>query len=319
MERAESMAERGDPLRTALILSEGLRRDPGNVDAVDWLLNLYVNEVPRPGMEREVLRVLELQPDGFDLYEVVEARLSEMGQEEKLVRLRRVRTRNQLLPGLPMTWEQVEPPRAAAAPGGSFAVEEPSLCSSAAHAWDPATEIEDEAHLSVISNPIFPPRAAQPVAACESAVQNTGDATPPLSALAAELPEDQPGEQWSQFESPFDANSDLEAQIEEDVSTSGVWGVVPEPTREPRVNLSALKSPWISRALGAVAVALLALVAINLFAASRSGAGDESAASAQPAEDALAMVEVVEERTPAPAEAVQVRDEPEGILHLNID
>lgn len=78
------MYARGDAVRAAVILSQGLKRDPSDAEAVEWLLHLYVEEVPNPGMESAVLQVLARQSNGGELLEIVEAELAEIGAADKL-------------------------------------------------------------------------------------------------------------------------------------------------------------------------------------------------------------------------------------------
>ena len=73
LERAKSMHARGETARAAMILAQGLKREPQDADAVEWLLHLYVEEIPSPGMERELLQILCQQPNGRYLLDVVRA------------------------------------------------------------------------------------------------------------------------------------------------------------------------------------------------------------------------------------------------------
>lgn len=91
VDRAKSMYARGDSVRAANILAQGLKRDPSDVEAVEWLLHLYVEEVPNPGMEAEVLQVLAGQRNGGELLEIVEAELAELGAADKLKAIDKVR------------------------------------------------------------------------------------------------------------------------------------------------------------------------------------------------------------------------------------
>lgn len=108
LERAKSMHERGETVRAAVVLAEGLKREPDAIEALEWLLHLYVEEIPNPGMEREILQILELQPNGTELLALVVAELEEMGADEKIDALERVRERDNLLPDEPPE-EHVDP------------------------------------------------------------------------------------------------------------------------------------------------------------------------------------------------------------------
>ena len=83
VDRAKSMHARGDAVRAAVILAQGLKRDPKDGEAVGWLLHLYVEELPNPGIEADLLQVLSLQPNGADLLAIVRAELNELGLREK--------------------------------------------------------------------------------------------------------------------------------------------------------------------------------------------------------------------------------------------
>lgn len=87
------MYERGDAASAAFMFANGLLRDADNEEALNWLLMLYVEKIPKPGMEREVLKVLERQPDGFELFELIETRLAEQGAADKIDALWQMRER----------------------------------------------------------------------------------------------------------------------------------------------------------------------------------------------------------------------------------
>lgn len=84
VERAKSMHARGEAVRASVILAQGLKRDPSDVEAVEWLLHMYVDELPTPGIEKDVLQVLERQPNGAYLLDLVRAELEEVDGYEKL-------------------------------------------------------------------------------------------------------------------------------------------------------------------------------------------------------------------------------------------
>jgi hypothetical protein len=127
LERAKLMHGRGDAVRAAYILAEGLRRDPRNAEALEWLLHLYVEEVPQPGMENDVLLILDRQPNGRELLAIVEAELRELRHEAKLLAIRKVQARDGLVTGAqPKVVPEPEPPPAPpAAPSRSGRDEAP--------------------------------------------------------------------------------------------------------------------------------------------------------------------------------------------------
>jgi hypothetical protein len=89
VERAKSLHARGEVVRAAVVLSQGLRRDPSDADALEWLLHLYVEEVPGPGLEEDLLRALERAPNGGELLGLVSAELEGLECHDKLNALRR--------------------------------------------------------------------------------------------------------------------------------------------------------------------------------------------------------------------------------------
>jgi hypothetical protein len=89
-DRAKRIYSRGDVVSTAFVLAEGLRRDVGNSEALEWLMHIYVREVDRTGIERDLVRILHQQPNGGLLLTKIRERLEEQGSETKLEALRRV-------------------------------------------------------------------------------------------------------------------------------------------------------------------------------------------------------------------------------------
>lgn len=63
LERARTFLEKGDRIRAAVTIIEGLRKDPGNDEALDELIRVYVDELPGPGLERDLVEVLQLRDD----------------------------------------------------------------------------------------------------------------------------------------------------------------------------------------------------------------------------------------------------------------
>jgi hypothetical protein len=100
-DRAKSAYNRQDIVRAAVILAEGLIRDPSNDEGVGWLLRVYVEDLRGPGLERELLRVMSKQRNGHDLYRVVCAELRELEQFEKLEALQKVRRQLGLFTDVP--------------------------------------------------------------------------------------------------------------------------------------------------------------------------------------------------------------------------
>jgi hypothetical protein len=96
LERAKSMYEQQEVVRAATILAEGLKRDPAQVQALEWLMELYVHELPSPGLERELLCILEQQANGQELFELMERELEGEAGEDKLHALRKVMQRERI-------------------------------------------------------------------------------------------------------------------------------------------------------------------------------------------------------------------------------
>jgi hypothetical protein len=95
--RAKSMYDRGEVVRAATILAEGLKREPGDVESLEWLLHLYVKEIPNPGLEVEMVKILAAQANGRDLLEIVQSELEAAHMLDKLKALDNVRRREGLL------------------------------------------------------------------------------------------------------------------------------------------------------------------------------------------------------------------------------
>jgi hypothetical protein len=97
-DRAKNLYNRGEAVRAAVLLAEGLKRNPGEADALEWLLDLYVRELPTSGIESELIQILANQPNGRVLYEVVENALETSGAYDKLKALDDCRRRAGVLP-----------------------------------------------------------------------------------------------------------------------------------------------------------------------------------------------------------------------------
>lgn len=62
-ERARKAHRRGQLVRAAVLLAEGLKRHPERVDALDFLTNLFANELQSPGLEQDLVDALAAQDD----------------------------------------------------------------------------------------------------------------------------------------------------------------------------------------------------------------------------------------------------------------
>lgn len=98
LSRAQSFVERGEIMRAFYQLVNGLQRNPRDEHALDLLVDLYIREFQSPGVERDLLLVLEIVPQGIDLYEMIYASLEKSGDERRLKSLIQTREREQLLP-----------------------------------------------------------------------------------------------------------------------------------------------------------------------------------------------------------------------------
>ena len=91
LQRAQSMHERGEFVRAAILLADGLRRSPGDEEALQQLLDVYLRDISTPGIEKEILQALERQPDGLDLYDLIERQLDAAGDLRRIEALRKTR------------------------------------------------------------------------------------------------------------------------------------------------------------------------------------------------------------------------------------
>lgn len=98
LSRAQSFVERGEIMRAFFQLVNGLKRNPDDEPALDLLVDLYIREFESPGVERDLLIVLERVPHGIDLYEVIYASLEKSGDDRRLKSLVQTRERENLLP-----------------------------------------------------------------------------------------------------------------------------------------------------------------------------------------------------------------------------
>lgn len=98
LSRAQSFVERGETMRAFYQLVNGLQRNPGDEPALDLLVDLYIREFHSPGVERDLLLVLESVPQGIDIYEMIYASLEKSGDDRRLKSLVQTREREDLLP-----------------------------------------------------------------------------------------------------------------------------------------------------------------------------------------------------------------------------
>ena len=83
-DRAKNAYSRGDTVRAAFVLAEGLKRTPEHAEALEWLMELYVKELRTTGIEGELIEILSTQANGRVLYEVLENELEEAEAYQKL-------------------------------------------------------------------------------------------------------------------------------------------------------------------------------------------------------------------------------------------
>jgi hypothetical protein len=120
LDRARLLHGKGETVNAAIVLAEGLKRDRNNADAMEWFVSLYVNEVPNPGLETDVIAVLAVQDNAANLLSLIESDLISAGAESKLSALRKARSRDPQLSGAAPA---VAAPEAAPAPVAAPAAE----------------------------------------------------------------------------------------------------------------------------------------------------------------------------------------------------
>lgn len=101
LSRAESMVDRGQTMRAFFVLVNGLRQNPNDEHALNLLVDLYIRDIDSPGVETELLQVLQVVPNGLDIYEMIHASLEQSGDDRRLKSLLQHRERQGLLPDLP--------------------------------------------------------------------------------------------------------------------------------------------------------------------------------------------------------------------------
>lgn len=97
LSRAQSFVDRGEIMRAFYQLVDGLQRNPHDERALDLLVDLYIGDFDSPGVERDLLVVLGVVPQGIDIYEMVYASLEQSGDERRLKSLVQTREREGLL------------------------------------------------------------------------------------------------------------------------------------------------------------------------------------------------------------------------------
>lgn len=235
LRRAKSMHERGDAVRAAIILTEGLKRDPSDGEALEWLLHLYVEELPNPGIEAELVRILAAQPNGSELYRIVESELGELGHGAKLKALERVGGREAVLPKVELPAHEL--PEEPASPAPHTPAASPAVEPIAAPQRQPGAD--DDESWDSFDNPI-------------EARRRTGRSTAVASDEAGQ--DETRGERehhGDASESPWD---DRPAELTFDDEP---WD---EPTTQSQTNLWW----WVGGVVGALA--LIVVLALTLFA-----------------------------------------------------
>lgn len=185
------MHSRGDAVRAAVILAQGLKREPTDVEAVGWLLHLYVEELPNPGIEADLLQVLALQPNGADLLAIVRAELDELALDEKS------RALEKTLEHTPLAFHSA-PPAEPPSPTTEAPAERPPSPSSELHEpapsanrenWDSFDSPFDQ--LSSDSGPATAPTSptgpTQPSGSVSPAEASDAGASPKLTKESPEL------------------------------------------------------------------------------------------------------------------------------------
>ncbi len=246
------MHARGDVVRASVILAQGLKRAPGDIEAVEWLLHMYVEELPNPGIEPDLLVVLSKQPNGADLLALVQAELSNLGATDKL------RALDKVLDITPIRFasespvpERIPTYEDADAPAGSeydprYAHGEPAHHADAHGYQVEAHAYEGEPH---------------PDAYAEAEPRRVSHA-----------PEVRPAaENWDAFDSPFESDARSNEPVEEepdvppevlDSSVLGTLDTLPEHLRaEYAPELGAVEPPD-TRPIWFVAIAAVAIVVL---------------------------------------------------------
>lgn len=90
MDRARAFYQRGDAVRAAFVLAEGVKRHPHHEEGLHQFLRIYVEDLERTGLEQEVIRVLGTQPNGDELLDIVVTELRSRSQFDRVTALERV-------------------------------------------------------------------------------------------------------------------------------------------------------------------------------------------------------------------------------------
>ncbi|MGM0555024.1 MAG: tetratricopeptide repeat protein [Myxococcota bacterium] len=80
-ERARKAHRRGQLVRAAVLLAEGLKRHPERVDALDFLTNLFANELESPGLEQDLMDAMAAQQDLRERLEFILERYAERDKQ----------------------------------------------------------------------------------------------------------------------------------------------------------------------------------------------------------------------------------------------
>lgn len=91
------MHGRGEVFAAAVTLASGLKRAPEHEDALDWFLSIYLEELPNPGLERELLQVLQRQADGHSRFGVLLAELEHLERYDKIEALQLAMERHRIV------------------------------------------------------------------------------------------------------------------------------------------------------------------------------------------------------------------------------
>ena len=140
VERAQSLYEQEKTFEACITLANGLKMNPQEEGALDWFLQMYCEEIPRPGLESDVLRILQKRLDGADRFENLCAELEHLGAAEKYDALFDVVERKGIRFRVPTGPHAALAASGASAPVGSVAEEQ----ADGAERWDRFSNPLDE-------------------------------------------------------------------------------------------------------------------------------------------------------------------------------
>lgn len=311
IERAESMVQRGDFARAAFMLANGLMREPDHRAALERLLDIYLLHISSPGAERDILRVLDIQDDGFELYEFIESRLDAADDRKRIESLRRIREREGLLPDpppeevfvsdvVPVKPEALRVPVEEAAPGFRRAPEEPQ------ERRNGHDDVENDTLPFVESGPVQ--REAIPAAHATRAERSAGGdvvGTSPeaegaqrpglnLPGASMRQPQREDDGRWQRFQEPrAGLQHEPEEAGERESATTGMFSSIDLYVEEQQDVNHLLERRRKRRLLLIFALTMLA-IAILIFVL--PGSGEDEASSGDSA--------VTEEEGSVPADEV---------------